>query len=426
MTFPSPWARPGAPKSRKELYKEEYEAAKKEGKPFFPDTIFKDAVVALLVIGIIVAMSVLVPVPTESIADPASTTYNPRPEWYFLFLFEMLKFFPGYLEPVAAAVIPGVAVLLLLLLPFLERKRERHPANRPLTVVVALIALFAVGLLTFRGATAPLVSPGGEESIQVAEGRRVYGELNCSYCHSINGVGGAVGPDLGVASRGLDAGQVAQYLQNPHAMVPKSLHPKLQFTREEVQALSAYISSIGAVPSYSENAPLLFEKYCASCHTTDGTGGRVGPDLSRVGTFRTQPYLKAFISEPKSVLPSSTMPAFGKVLNDAELADLAAYLSSLRGPATVTESTPTPAPTPTPTPSPTQPPGVVSYSRDVQPVLERYCNACHGAAAMGGLNMTNYQSLMTTGQHSPVVMPGNVDSSILYQTIQGTAPGILR
>ncbi|MBI2854531.1 MAG: c-type cytochrome [Chloroflexi bacterium] len=429
MTTPSPLQRPVPSKSRKQLYKEQYEAAKREGEAFFPYTVFKDAIVALTVIAGLVLMAVVFRVPTEPIADPTSTTYNPRPEWYFLFLFEMLKFFPGYLEPVAATVIPGLAVVVLLLLPFLDRKwNVRHPLDRPITTGITIVAMLVIGYLTFRGAVAPLVSPGAVESPAVAEGRRLYGNLNCSYCHSINGIGGAVGPDLGVASRGLSQNTIEQYLQNPHAMVPQSLHPKLQFTPDELNALSAYVASIGAVPVFTENAPKIFQQYCSSCHTIDGSGGKVGPDLSRVGTFRTQAYLKSFISDPKSVFPGSTMPGFGTILSDADLNDVAAYLASMRGPSPAPTPTPTAAPTPTVAPSPTpkqSPSGSqISYSRDVQPIFERYCNTCHGAAAMGGLSLANYQTLMSTGSHKPIVVAGQSDQSLLHQVLSGPAQGV--
>ncbi len=85
-------------KSKKGIYKEEYEATKKGGESFFPETLARDAVVALLVVGAIVALAIISPAQVEPPADPTSTTYNPRPEWYFLFLFQLLKYFPGELE----------------------------------------------------------------------------------------------------------------------------------------------------------------------------------------------------------------------------------------------------------------------------------------------------------------------------------------
>src|SRR3990172_5699452 len=102
---------------RHKQYKEQYTEAKRGGEPFYPDTVFRDVVMALIVFAIVIAFAILFGAPTESVANPTDTTYNPRPEWYFFFLFQMLKYFPGSLEPVAAVVIPSVVIIVLILLP---------------------------------------------------------------------------------------------------------------------------------------------------------------------------------------------------------------------------------------------------------------------------------------------------------------------
>ncbi len=97
---------------------ESYNRAKEKGVPFFPNALFKDAVVALLIFLILVALAFFIGAPLEAQADPSDSEYTPRPEWYFLFLFQLLKYFPGQLEVVGVFVIPTLAVLLLLALPF--------------------------------------------------------------------------------------------------------------------------------------------------------------------------------------------------------------------------------------------------------------------------------------------------------------------
>jgi len=100
-------------RSQKETYKETYEASKKGGESFFPETLARDAAIALVIVAVIVVLAIVFPAHSEPPADPTSTTYNPRPEWYFLFFFEFLKLFPGWLEPVAAAVVPTIALIVL-------------------------------------------------------------------------------------------------------------------------------------------------------------------------------------------------------------------------------------------------------------------------------------------------------------------------
>src|SRR5512136_2289331 len=105
----------------KQEYLEQYKHAKEKGVPFFPDIIFKDAVVTLVIFLILVALTYFIGAPLEARADPADTTYTPRPEWYFLFLFQLLKYFPGNLEVVGVVLIPTLVILLLFLLPVFDR-----------------------------------------------------------------------------------------------------------------------------------------------------------------------------------------------------------------------------------------------------------------------------------------------------------------
>src|SRR4030042_952467 len=82
----------------KQAYRESYQRAKEKGVPFFPNALFKDAIVSLLVFLALVALAALLGAPLEAHADPSDTSYTPRPEWYFMFLFQLLKYFPGRLE----------------------------------------------------------------------------------------------------------------------------------------------------------------------------------------------------------------------------------------------------------------------------------------------------------------------------------------
>ena len=107
--------------AEKEAYLREYEILKKEGKPFFPYAVFKDSAMMFLVAIILVAMSLILGAEQGPKADPTTTTYVPRPEWYFFFLFELLRVIkPPALVPVATVGIPTIAMVLLLLLPFAE------------------------------------------------------------------------------------------------------------------------------------------------------------------------------------------------------------------------------------------------------------------------------------------------------------------
>ena len=105
----------------KKRTKERYEAALRKGERFWPDSIYKDLLVSFALFLILVMLATFLGVANEPKADPSDANYIPRPEWYFLFLYEMLKFFPGSLEVVGTFIIPSIAVLALFLLPFIDR-----------------------------------------------------------------------------------------------------------------------------------------------------------------------------------------------------------------------------------------------------------------------------------------------------------------
>ena len=133
----------------KKSYLDKYKKAKEKGVPFFPDIIFKDAVVSLVIFLILVALATFVGVHIEERADPTDANYTPRPEWYFLFLFQLLKYFPGNLEVIGAIILPGVFIILLLLLPLIDKSPKRHFRNRPYATISALIVVAAVMVPTF-------------------------------------------------------------------------------------------------------------------------------------------------------------------------------------------------------------------------------------------------------------------------------------
>ncbi len=125
------------------------------GKPFYPDQLFEDGVAILILFGVLVLMALFVPVPTEEIADPTDASYDPRPEWYFLFLFQLLKYFEGRFEVVGTFVIPTVAILLLFLVPFLGRKERLPLHKRPVAFIVTSISVLSLISLTILGLRSP-------------------------------------------------------------------------------------------------------------------------------------------------------------------------------------------------------------------------------------------------------------------------------
>src|ERR1700756_2435743 len=190
----------------KEEYLREYARLKAKGKPFFPYAVAKDAAMACVVMAIIIGLSLLLGVGLAAKANPASTTYDPRPEWYFFFLFELLRIIkPPSLTPLSTIGIPTLCMILLFLLPFYDRGRERRPERRPIATLAGITVILAMGYLTWRGAhagtpdaveiaTPAAVARNGPAAVsRFNEGRLVVAQAGCEACHVI-GENGNAGP----------------------------------------------------------------------------------------------------------------------------------------------------------------------------------------------------------------------------------------
>ena len=207
----------------KQAYLEEYELLKKKGKPFFPYAVLKDSAMALVVVLVIAAMSLVLGAEQGPKADPTTTTYVPRPEWYFFFLFELLRVIkPPELVPVAMVIIPTIAMVLLLLLPFYDRGPERRPERRPIATTAGILTIVTIAYLTFLGAQAG--SPTEieiETAAQFEPGKQVAAQSGCLACHLFEHNGNAgPGPDLTHIGAELPREAIARTLTNPTAPMP--------------------------------------------------------------------------------------------------------------------------------------------------------------------------------------------------------------
>jgi ubiquinol-cytochrome c reductase cytochrome b subunit len=124
---------------------------KGEPVPFWPVQLAKDAAVVVVGIGLLMTLAVAAKPGLGDVADPSRVDFSPRPEWYFLGLFELLKLIPPHLEVIGTLVIPGIGVTVLALLPWLDRSKSRHPAQRRVVIEIAVVAILAIGLLTLKG-----------------------------------------------------------------------------------------------------------------------------------------------------------------------------------------------------------------------------------------------------------------------------------
>jgi ubiquinol-cytochrome c reductase cytochrome b subunit len=212
--------------------------------PLFPNQIFRDSIFILIVFIALASFAVMFPAPLEPQADPTDSTYNPRPEWYFYFVFQMLRIFEGKFEIVGTIILPTIAIIALILLPFLDRDPERSPGKRKIMMTIAGLAVVTVSILTIMGAKAPIVNAPAVTSQSVLAGRILYDKNGCSACHSIHGKGGTVGPDLTHVGGKRDADWLMRHFKDPQAVSPGSIMPKVMLPDNELKELTDYMLSL--------------------------------------------------------------------------------------------------------------------------------------------------------------------------------------
>ena len=237
-----------AREERRAQYKRYKEDVERSGKPFFPHAMFHDTVMSLVVVVVIVGLACVwyftaeeavepegasgsgsLGVLYEEKADPGTTSFIPRPDWYFYFLFYLLRIFKWPDSVVLGTVgVPTIALVLLLALPFLDRRRERRLSRRPVAVVAAVLTALSMGVLTYKGATA---EEGTEAAGDVARwieennipegdaqvGAEIFAESGCTNCHLYlgSGVQNLGAPDLSDVGTRMDAERLNAYIANP-------------------------------------------------------------------------------------------------------------------------------------------------------------------------------------------------------------------
>jgi len=328
----------------KKRYKERYKEKKADGEMFFPDTIAKDAVVSLGIFILLVLLATLLGVPKEPPANPADATYIPRPEWYFLWAFQLLKYFPGQIEGLAIVGLGLVIFVGLFGLPFFDRNPKRHPRNRPIATVVMLLIVAGIGFLTIQAVVttpkqAEAVNVGGNLAARVEAGGKLYQQY-CAECHGENGEGAEIKNQPGEFTNPLNDEDflithtsdalfnVIDYGWQSLGMSPFGLKYGGALTDQDIRAIVAFVQSWYVPPEAA------------------GAGG------------------------------------------EADVAALAAITNP-------------------------------TFAKDLKPILDKRCASCHGTRKKGGYSVADYNSVMTSGEHAPVIVAGDAANSKLVQMLRG-------
>jgi menaquinol-cytochrome c reductase cytochrome b/c subunit len=238
----------------KERYLREYAILKSQGKPFFPYAVIKDSTMAVIVLAVIITLSIVLGAEMGPKADPTTTTYVPRPEWYFFFLFELLRVIkPPEFVPLATIGVPTICMILLFLLPFYDRSPERRPERRPIATFAGVFTIAAMAFLTYQGAQAgspnsidmgPPKGLTGAALTEWTKGKLVAAQSGCLACHKIgeNGNDGP-GPQLTKVGDKLPPSAISQTLRNPTAPMP-SFAALAEQQPEKFQALVSFLSQL--------------------------------------------------------------------------------------------------------------------------------------------------------------------------------------
>ncbi|MBO8177472.1 c-type cytochrome [Aeribacillus pallidus] len=218
---------------------------------FWPNFLLKEWLVGSVFLIGYLCLTVAHPSPLERVADPTDTGYIPLPDWYFLFLYQLLKYTyaSGPYNVIGAIVIPGIAFGALLLAPFIDKGPHRRPTKRPFATGFMLLAVAATIYLTWESAVAvdwEAREAQGKIVAEVeidkeAEGYKIYQENGCINCHGDNLQGGAA-PAL--VDTGLTPEEVADIAVNGKAPgMPAGL---FKGTDEDLQKLAEFISGLKA------------------------------------------------------------------------------------------------------------------------------------------------------------------------------------
>lgn len=235
--------------AEKAVYNVEYKKMKEEGYPFHPFATWKDVTVGFLILVVLVALSAIKGVHLDPPADPTSQ-YLPRPEWYFMWLFQLLKYFPGWTAIFAVAIIPGAIAGWLVALPFFDTNPYRSPKKRPVAVATMTALVAVIGLLTVlaywedaqHAKTAPAADHGQVPVAAVHAGGDVDGEAvykaSCAMCH---GAEGAQMPGVALFDKSFIEGKdIVGTVTNGKGGMPAF---KGQLSEEQIKAVAEYVKA---------------------------------------------------------------------------------------------------------------------------------------------------------------------------------------
>jgi ubiquinol-cytochrome c reductase cytochrome b subunit len=303
----------------------------KAKKSFFPEQVFKDTVAVFIAFTILFVMAIAVRVPLERLADPTDISFTPRPEWYFLFLFQTLAVLSWLPDVVGTVVLPTIAILLLILTPFIDRSKLVRVRQRTLAAGIVLLAGLGWAGLTaaaVRG-TAPQTAAeqidfsGPVQWMQLTPsqlaGVQYFREEHCATCHNVTGNTPKAGPNLLNTSKRHDAAWLMAHFKEPSAVTPGTAMTPVKLSDAQLKDLLALMLAltpenedvVGSTPEFVSEGARIFQKNgCGGCHSVNGVGGNIGPVLNGLTNRHNEAWVIEHFQNPQKMSPGTKMPPY--------------------------------------------------------------------------------------------------------------------
>jgi mono/diheme cytochrome c family protein len=411
----------------KKKINERYQHELRRGEFFWPDSIFKDLIVSLGIFLVLILLATFIGVAPEPKADPADTTYLPRPEWYFLFLFKFLALYGqipiiGKIEWLATVLVPGIGIGILALLPLLDKSPYRYYSRRIFALTVMGMVILDIILLTVMAGLA--VPPNAAElatstTLQAIGGlwipAAVLALLVGIYLFRRSAYWESTRRNLPIWIS--VAGGLAMVAMTVVVSARAAAYPK----PEETEVASTLVDQIFAGQD-------LYSVNCTECHGEDGkvvkiegVEGLEGKEISPINGHDVLYTLDdAALSEVIAYgRPNAGMTPFGKAyggeLSKSEIDHIVIFMRYMWD-----DRFEIPAEALKPLFPPLAEGEVPSYDVHIAPVVKRYCVACHRAGKENNnYLMTSYEEILTTGDNKDHDIIAGDPNSYLLQVIQG-------
>ncbi len=296
-------------------------------KKFYPSQVYKDTVAIFIAFSILLALAIIARVPLGRMADPTDTTYTPRPEWYFLFLFQLLKLFEGPLELLGTLVLPNLAIVALFAVPFIDRSKVVAVGKRGMAMAVLAMAGLVWGSLTFFAVKSTpidnefakaLDAPTESWQLLPADELAAIGYFQAAKCGTCHDPKKTLKDDEWLMDH-FKTNSGGLSLKDGQWKVLGKLHSGSRLSDVHKDVLT------GSTPAHAFAGAAVYQvNQCSACHQLKGIGNKIGPVIDGLAFRRDKPWVLEHFNNPQKLSPGTTMPPYK--LKPEDLENLTHYI----------------------------------------------------------------------------------------------------